>query len=41
MFDDRLMNLLLCLLEKYLLDSLYLYELVTIWGTKTTRRISI
>ena len=40
MFDDRLMNLLLCSSEKDLLDSLHLDELVTIWGTKTTRCIS-
>ena len=41
MFDDRLMNLSLYLPEKDLLDSLHLDELVTIWGTKETRCISI
>ena len=41
MFDDRLMNLLLCSSEKDLLDSLHFDEFVTIWGTKTTRRFSI
>jgi hypothetical protein len=41
MFDDRLMNLLLCSSEKDMLDSLDLNELVTIWGTKARRRLSI
>jgi hypothetical protein len=41
MFDDRLMNLILCSSEKDLLDSLNLNELVTVWGTKAKRRLSI
>ncbi|CAF4456497.1 unnamed protein product, partial [Didymodactylos carnosus] len=40
-FDDRLMNLLLCSSEKDVLDSLNLDELVTVWRTKAKRRLSI
>lgn len=41
MFDDRLMNLMLCSSEKDILDSLDLNELDTIWGTKTKRLLQI
>jgi hypothetical protein len=41
MFDDRLMNLILCSSEKDLLDSLNLDELVTVWGTKKERLLQI
>jgi hypothetical protein len=41
MFDDRLMNLILCSSEKDLLDSLNLDELVTVWGTKKKRLLQI
>ncbi|CAF1571300.1 unnamed protein product [Rotaria sordida] len=39
MFDDRLMNLILCSSEKDILDSLNLDDLVTVWGTKTRRHL--
>ncbi|CAF4322626.1 unnamed protein product [Rotaria sp. Silwood2] len=39
MFDDRLMNLILCSSEKDILDSLNLDELVTVWRTKTRRHL--
>ena len=41
MCDDRLMNLILRSSEKDILDSLNLNDLVTIWGTKTRRRLSV
>ena len=41
MFDDRLMNLILCSSEKDILDSLDLNELDTVWGTKTERLLQI